>query len=126
MLDIFEERESLRAAAKTAKMRAGTMGLREGFPPHLKDVMDILYQVWEEIPAQKIKNCWTKSTLVSFDPQTNNDKDRACGCSGQQAKLLADHSINACAQAQNMVEAIVSCENSAASAEPGAARSPEF
>lgn len=52
--------------------------------------------------------------------------DRACSCSGQQAKLLADQSIDACAHAQNMVEAIVACENSAASAEPGAARSPEF
>ena len=49
------------------------MGLREGFPPHFKDVMDILHQVWEEIPPQKIKNCWNKSTLVSFDPPTNND-----------------------------------------------------
>ena len=73
MLDIFEERESLCAAAKAAKMRAGAMGLREGLPPHFKDVMDILHQVWEEIPPQKVKNCWTKSTLVSFDPPTNND-----------------------------------------------------
>ena len=74
ILDIFEERESLRAAAKAAKMRARTMGLRECLPPHFKDVMDILHQVCEEIPPQNIKNCWTKSTLVSFDPPTNNDK----------------------------------------------------
>ena len=26
-----------------------------------------------EIPPQKINNCWTKSTLVSFDPQINNE-----------------------------------------------------
>ena len=50
LLDIFEERESLRAAFKAAKMRAGTMGIREGFPTNFKDVMDILHQVWEEIP----------------------------------------------------------------------------
>ena len=49
------------------------MGLREVFHPHFKDVMDILHQVWEEIPPQKIKNCWTKSTLFSFDPPTNNE-----------------------------------------------------
>jgi len=52
--------------------------------------------------------------------------DRACGCSGLQAKLLADQSIDACAHAQNMVEVIVGRENSATLAEPGAARSPEF
>ena len=33
---------------------------------------------------------------------------------------------DACAHAQNMVEAIVACESSASKAEPGAARSPEF
>ena len=66
MFEIFEERESLREAAKRAKMKAGTMGLNEGHTPHLKDVMDILFIVWNDIPAQKIRNCWEKSTLVSF------------------------------------------------------------
>jgi hypothetical protein len=43
-----------------------------------------------------------------------------------QAKLLADECIDACAHAQNMVEAIVECQQSAGKAEIGAARSPEF
>ena len=73
MLDIFEERENLRDAAMAANMRSGTMGLREDLPPNFKYVMYILHQVWEEIPLQNIKNCWTKSTLVSFDPPTNHD-----------------------------------------------------
>ena len=45
---------------------------------------------------------------------------------GLQAKLLADECIDACAHAQNMVEAIVACQQSAGKAEIGAARSPEF
>ena len=42
------------------------------------------------------------------------------------AKVLADACCDDCAHAQNMVEAIVSCQNSAGKAEIGAARSPEF
>lgn len=68
MFDIFEERQDRREAAKAAKMAAGTMGLNEGYAPHVFDVMEILYEVWNEIPASKIKKCWVKSTLVSFDP----------------------------------------------------------
>lgn len=45
---------------------------------------------------------------------------------GLKAKLLADECIDACAHAQNMVEAIVACQDSAGKAEIGAARSPEF
>lgn len=45
---------------------------------------------------------------------------------GLRAKLLADECIDACAHAQNMVEAIVACQDSAGKAEIGAARSPEF
>ena len=68
MLDIFDERVDRREAAKAAKMAAGTMGLNEGYAPHVFDVIEILYEVWNEIPASKIKKCWVKSTLVSFDP----------------------------------------------------------
>jgi len=53
----------------------------------------------------------------------------SCACkttSGKEAKELADTCIDACAHAQNMVEAIEACEGEAATAEIGAARSPEF
>ena len=45
-------------------MPAGTMGLDEGegFPPHLRDVANILHEVWADITASKVKNCWRKST----------------------------------------------------------------
>ena len=43
MLDIFEERVSLRDSAKKAKMRAGTMGLAERHSPHLRDAMELLH-----------------------------------------------------------------------------------
>lgn len=66
ILETFEERQVLHETAKRAKMGAGTMGLNEGHTPHLKDMMDILYTVWDEKPASKIKICWKKSTLVSF------------------------------------------------------------
>jgi len=66
ILEIFEERPQRRAAADAANMRPGTKGLAEGYAPHLADVMDILHEVWKEISAQKVKNCWEKTTLVSF------------------------------------------------------------
>jgi hypothetical protein len=65
MLDIYQERQQLCEAAKTAKMRAGTMGLDEGHAPHLRDAMDILNDVWNEITPLKVKNCWVKTTLIS-------------------------------------------------------------
>ena len=73
MLDIFDERMELREAAKKAKMQSGTMGLKEGFAPHILDAMEILYEVWQEIVPSKIKNCWRKSTLVSFDKSIGID-----------------------------------------------------
>ena len=64
MLEMFEDREALREAAKEAKMTAGTMGLDEGFAPHLRDVMEILYEVWSDVKPSAVKNCWRKSTLI--------------------------------------------------------------
>ena len=29
--------------------------------------MDILNEVWEEITAESVKNCWKKSTLINDD-----------------------------------------------------------
>ncbi len=67
MLDTYQERQQLCEAAKTTKMRTGIMGLDEGHAPHLKDVMDILNDVWNEITPLKVKNCWVKTTLISVD-----------------------------------------------------------
>lgn len=75
MLDTFEERQSLRAAATAAKMKAGTIGLDEGHAPHLRDVMSILDEVWNEIPASKISNCWKKTTILSSTPTTSTAAD---------------------------------------------------
>lgn len=75
IFDTFEERQALCKMAKQAKMAAGTLGLNEGHNPHLKDVMDILYTVWDETPASKIKNCWKKSTLVLFTLPNHQDEE---------------------------------------------------
>ena len=56
LLDIYQERKQVREAAKTARMRAGTMGLDERLAPHLRDIMDILNDVWNEITPTKVKN----------------------------------------------------------------------
>ena len=65
--DIFDTRAILRENAIKAKMKSGTMGLSEGHTPHLHDVMDILNEVWEEITAESVKNCWKKSSLINDD-----------------------------------------------------------
>ncbi len=41
MFEIFDERQVLRENARAAKMALGTMGLKEGFSPHVCNVMDI-------------------------------------------------------------------------------------
>ncbi len=43
------------------------MGLDEGHAPHLRDVMDILNDIWNKITPLKVKNCWVKTTLISVD-----------------------------------------------------------
>lgn len=65
MIEMYDERIQRREDAKKAKMQAGTMGLKEGHPPHLRDVMDILSGVWDEISVHSIKKCWMKTTLIS-------------------------------------------------------------
>jgi len=45
---------------------------------------------------------------------------------GLAAKLLTDQCCDDCGHAQNLVEAIVECNEAGKNAEPGAARSPEF
>ena len=51
------------------------MGLNEGFAPHVCDVMEILDEVYNKISASSIKNCWRKTTLVSFDTLANATVD---------------------------------------------------
>jgi hypothetical protein len=76
MFDIFDQRQVLRENAKKAKMASGTMGLSEGFAPHLCDVMDILYDVWNAIKPAQIRHCWRKSTLIAYNhPPANIDNN---------------------------------------------------
>ena len=73
MCVIFEERIARRDAANKSKMVAGTKGLKEGHPPHFRDVMDILYEVWEEVSPEKLKKCWVKSQLIHFSNEHDNE-----------------------------------------------------
>ncbi len=43
------------------------MSLDEGHAPYLRDVMDILNDVWNKITPLKVKNCWVKATLISVN-----------------------------------------------------------
>ena len=52
-------------------MAAGTKGLDEGHHPHLRDAMDILYKVWEEVKPEAVKKCWIKSQLIGRDDITS-------------------------------------------------------
>ena len=64
-LEIFETRQMRREQAVAAKMTRGTMGLDEGYPPHLRDAMDVLHEVQrKDVTAIKLHNCWKKSTLL--------------------------------------------------------------
>ena len=57
MFDIFDHRQVLRENAKKAKTVSGTMGLSEGFAPHLHDMIHILYDVWNDIKPEQIRHC---------------------------------------------------------------------
>lgn len=74
MFEVYDDRISLREAAKVAKMQSGTMGLNEGYSPHIADAMDILYEVWKSISPEKVKNCWKKTTLIKFESHPNDDE----------------------------------------------------
>eukprot|EP00984_Skeletonema_dohrnii_P031549 scaffold24154_cov78-Skeletonema_dohrnii-CCMP3373.AAC.1 len=82
MLETYDDRENLRRNAE--KMLAGTKGLSEGYPPHLRDVMDILFEVWEEVDPSAIRRCWIKSQLIGSDdvaPSVANAADTTAASS---------------------------------------------
>ena len=63
----FYERQALRENARKAKMlTSGTIRLSEGFAQHLRDVMESLFKVWNNVTPTAVRNCWRKSTLVDF------------------------------------------------------------
>lgn len=75
MFEIFDERQVLRENARAAKMALGTMGLKEGFSPHVRDVMDICYEVWSNIKPEQVRNCWRKSTLIDHNQSATTTTD---------------------------------------------------
>jgi hypothetical protein len=72
MLGMYDERQEPQESAAAAKIPDGTKALDKAFAPHLHDVMDICFEVWNEIQANAIeKNCWRKCTLAC--EEMNND-----------------------------------------------------
>jgi len=66
LLDVYNDMMTLYEQSK-GRTR-GTNGLDEGYPPHLRDCMDILAEITPEFTAEKIRNCWKKSTLLDKPP----------------------------------------------------------
>ena len=50
---------------RNAKGKAkGRLGLKGGYPTHIADAINILYDVWEDMfTPDAIKNCWAKATF---------------------------------------------------------------
>ena len=71
-IEMFEIREQLRKDAVELGMARGTKGLAQGFTPHLRDVIDLLYEVQEKVVAESLFNCWRKSTLLDRPTTSNN------------------------------------------------------
>ncbi len=71
MLEMYNKRIQCMDDAKKSTMKAGTLGLKEGHPPHLRDVMDILSDDWDEVSEGSSKRCWLKTTLISPDAANN-------------------------------------------------------
>ena len=46
--------DTLRAEAKARKMKAGTMGLAQGYQPHVRDAAEFLKKAWASVTAQDI------------------------------------------------------------------------
>jgi hypothetical protein len=70
MFEIFGNRQVLRENARAEKMTEGTMGLSEGFSPHLRNVMDICYEVWSNIKPEQVRDCWRKLTPIDHNQST--------------------------------------------------------
>ena len=102
MLKLYDDREDLRQQANG--MRAGTKELVEGFPPHLRDAMDILYEVWEEVKVEAVKNCWIKSQLIGRDDITSSSTT-APGNNSVNSEAVADAATTADTDAATTTDA---------------------
>jgi hypothetical protein len=99
MLQTFDDREHRRSQAKG--MAAGTKGLDEGHHPHLRDAMDILHKVWEEVKPEAIKKCWIKSQLIGRDDITSS----ATGNDSVDSEAVADAAATTDADAATSTDA---------------------
>ena len=95
MIDILDQRQVLRENAKKAKMASGTTGLSEVFAHHLRDVMDILYNIWNAIKPEQIRHCWRKSTLIDHNhPSSNIDNETVATSDTAAETVTTDQSNN--------------------------------
>jgi hypothetical protein len=39
-------------------MTSGTMGLSDGYAPHLMDMVDVLFEVWTNVMPTVVRNYW--------------------------------------------------------------------
>lgn len=66
-LHTLENRDVRRA--KGQKMRRGTAGIEEGFPPTIADAMDQIEASWKKVSATVIQKCWKVADCLPFDPE---------------------------------------------------------
>ena len=86
-MEVWDDREQLRAMAE--KKTKGTVGLKDGFAPHLSDAMDILNQVWEEkVTRQSIKNCWENASFFKSNKEKEGTTQNTIGNKEEKSEAI--------------------------------------
>ena len=71
------------------------MGLSNGFAPHLHDVMNILYDIWNTIKPEQIRHCWRKPNLIDhYQPPVNIDNGTVATSDTAAETITTDQSNN--------------------------------
>lgn len=65
VLDVVENWEERRTQGKS--QRKGCAGLMFGYPAHLLDAADLIFDGWQKFSTETIVNCWLKCNVLSED-----------------------------------------------------------
>ena len=63
LLDIYDDEENMEAAVASRRGR-GYNGIDQGCKPHVRDAIERINKIWNDMPEESIKKCWRKATCM--------------------------------------------------------------
>ena len=65
-VDTMAEARELRRQAKEQKMKAGTLGLAQGYQPHILDAIELGRTAWDGVSKGVIARCVLRAVVVGI------------------------------------------------------------